>query len=313
MKIKKMLLFVAPLILILCAALSCNTSVQVAGDISDSLGRTITFDYIPQRIISTAPSSTEILYALGLGDKVVGVSNLCDHPEEVATKYSVDDGTMVGDAFGMNLETMVALEPDFVLGFGYNQLDWVLKLESQGIPVVILAPNDIGELLEDIELIGTITGAEAEAKDLTDEMRAELDDISTKVEAKTTEGDRPTVLFETGYWSGIWTTGAGSFVSNLIHLAGGTDIGISVSAGNPLISMEYISEQDPDLIILGDSPWETAETVIARGGAWLELTAVDQEKIYEIDADLVSRNGPRVIDGIKALVSIIHPDIELEA
>jgi iron complex transport system substrate-binding protein len=76
--------------------------------------------------------------------------------------------------------------------------------------------------------------------------------------------------------------------------------------------MEYISEQDPDMIILGDAPWETKESVIARGGAWLELTAVDQEKIYDIDADLVSRNGPRIIDGIKALVTIIHPDIELE-
>jgi iron complex transport system substrate-binding protein len=120
------------------------------------------------------------------------------------------------------------------------------------------------------------------------------------------------VLFETGYWNGIWTTGAGSFVSNLIYLAGGTDIGIAVSSGNPLISMEYISEQDPDLIILGDSPWETKESVMARGGAWLELTAVEEERIYDIDADLYSRNGPRVVNGIKALVSIIHPDIELE-
>ena len=151
-----------------------------------------------------------------------------------------------------------------------------------------------------------------EAKELTADMRAELNDISTKVKAKTAEGVRPTVLFETGYWNGIWTTGAGSFVSNLIYLAGGTDIGIAVSSGNPLISMEYISEQDPDLIILGDAPWETTETVIARGGAWLELTAVEDEKIYDIDADLYSRNGPRVVDGLKALVRIIHPDIEME-
>jgi iron complex transport system substrate-binding protein len=313
MNLKRILGLIAPLILILCTALSCNTAVKVAGEVSDSLGRTITFDTIPQKIISTAPSSTEILYALGLGDKVVGVSNVCDYPEEVTAKYSKDDGTMVGDAFGMNLEAMIALEPDFVLGFGYNQLDWVLKLETQGIPVVILAPNNINDLLTDIELIGKITGVEETAKELTADMRTELDDITTKVKAKTAAGTRPTVLFETGYWNGIWTTGAGSFVSNLIYLAGGTDIGISVSSGNPLISMEYISEQDPDLIILGDAPWETAETVIARGGAWLELTAVDDEKIYDINADLYSRNGPRIIDGLKALVGIIHPDIELEA
>ncbi len=312
MNLKKALWLIAPLILMLCTTLSCNTAVKVAGDVSDSLGRTITFDTIPERIVSVAPSSTEILYALGLGDRVVGVSNVCDYPVEVTTKYSKDDGTMVGDAFGMNLEAMIALEPDFVLGFGYNQLDWVLKLESQGIPVVILAPNNIDDLLTDIELIGKITGVEETAKELTADMRTELDDITTKVKVKTAAGVRPTILFETGYWNGIWTTGAGSFVSNLINLAGGTDIGISVSSGNPLISMEYITEQDPDMIILGDSPWETKETVIARGGAWLQLTAVDQEKIYDLDADLVSRNGPRVIDGIKALVNIIHPDIELE-
>jgi len=312
MNLKRVIGLIVPLILILFTAPSCNTAVKVAGDISDSLGRTITFDSIPQRIISTAPSSTEILYALGLGDKVVGVSNLCDYPEEVTTKYSKNAGTMVGDAFGMNLEAMIALDPDFVLGFGYNQLDWVLKLETQGIPVVILAPNNIDDLLSDIELIGKITGVEETAKELTADMMAELNDISTKVKAKTAEGVRPTVLFETGYWNGIWTTGAGSFVSNLIYLAGGTDIGIAVSSGNPLISMEYISEQDPDLIILGDSPWETKESVMARGGAWLELTAVEEERIYDIDADLYSRNGPRVVNGIKALVSIIHPDIELE-
>jgi len=313
MNLKKALWIIVPLILILSSTLACNTTTQVAGDVSDSLGRTITFDTIPERIISTAPSSTEILYALGLDDKVVGVSNLCDYPEEVKTKYSVDDGTMVGDAFGMNLEAMIALNPDFILGFGYNKLDWVLKLETAGIPVVILAPNNINDLLEDIELIGRITGVEETAKELTANMREELDYINTKVKAKTATGTRPTVLFETGYWNGIWTTGAGSFVSNLIYLAGGTDIGIAVSSGNPLISMEYISEQDPDLIILGDAPWETKETVIARGGAWLELTAVDQEKIYDIDADLYSRNGPRVIEGLKALVNIIHPDIDLEA
>ena len=312
MNLKKALWLIAPLILMLCTAVSCNTAAKVAGDVSDSLGRTITFDTIPERIVSVAPSSTEILYALGLGDRVVGVSNVCDYPVEVTTKYSKDDGTMVGDAFGMNLEAMIALEPDFVLGFGYNQLDWVLKLESQGIPVVILAPNNIDDLLTDIELIGKITGVEETAKELTADKRTELDDITTKVKVKTAAGVRPTILFETGYWNGIWTTGAGSFVSNLINLAGGTDIGISVSSGNPLISMEFITEQDPDMIILGDSPWETKETVIARGGAWLQLTAVDQEKIYDLDADLVSRNGPRVIDGIKALVNIIHPDIELE-
>jgi len=311
--LKRVMGLIAPLILILCTALSCNTAVKVAGEVSDSLGRTITFDAIPQRIISTAPSSTEILYALGLGDKVVGVSNVCDYPDEVKTKYSKDAGTMVGDAFGMNLEAMIALEPDFVLGFGYNQLDWVLKLETQGIPVVILAPNNIDDLLTDIELIGKITGVEETAKELAADMRTELDDISTKVKAKTAAGTRPTVMFETGYWNGIWTTGAGSFVSNLIYLAGGTDIGIAVSSGNPLISMEYITEQDPDLIILGDAPWETKETVIARGGAWLELAAVEDEKIYDINADLYSRNGPRIIDGLKALVGIIHPDIELEA
>jgi iron complex transport system substrate-binding protein len=190
MNLKKTFWLIAPLILILISALSCNTSVKVAGDISDSLGRTVTFDAIPQRIISTAPSSTEILYALGLEDKVVGVSNLCDYPEKVTTKYSEDDGTMVGDAFGMNLEAMIALNPDFVLGFGYNQLDWVLKLETQGIPVVILAPNNINDLLADIELIGKITGAEETAKELTAEMRTELDDISTKVNTGTAYGLR---------------------------------------------------------------------------------------------------------------------------
>lgn len=314
MHLKRLIGFVMPFILIVCANLSCTTAVQVAGNIEDDLYRTMNFQSIPERIVSVAPSNTEILFALGLGNKVVGVTNWCNYPDEVNDRCDQEEGTegkllRIGDAFGINMESVISLEPDVVFGFGYNVPTWATQLEDLGIPVVIFAPQDIEDVLNNVELTGKICGVEQKAKQLTTQMRAEFEVIVTKTAYVTPVS----VFFETGYYNGIWTTGKNSFIGNLIRLAGGTDIGAAVPEGYPIISLEYIVDQDPDIIILGDAPWESKETVIARGGAWSGLSAVRDGKIYEIDADLISRNGPRIIEALKALVEIMHPEIDLQS
>jgi iron complex transport system substrate-binding protein len=313
MNFKKAMGLIAPLILILLSALSCNPAAKIAGDITDDLDRAVSFDTIPQKVVCLAPSNTEILFALGLSDSVVGVSDFCNYPEEVDTRSALEDGAegkiaRVGNAFAVNIEAIVALNPDLVIGFGYNLPTYVEQLDDQGITVIILAPESIDDILADIELVGTIMGVNEEATQLTDQIKQELATIT----AKTALASRPTVFCETGYGGGIWTTGSGSFVSNLVMLAGGTDIGVAVSKSNPSISMEYIVAADSDMIILADAPWVTPDDVKARGGAWDGLTAVQNDKIYEVDADVVSRNGPRVVEGVMALLEIIHPDIYAE-
>jgi iron complex transport system substrate-binding protein len=314
MKLKKATGIIVPFIVILLSALSCNTAVKVAGGITDDLDRTINFDTIPQKVISLAPSNTEILFALGLDDSVVGISDFCDYPDQVNTRSALEDGAVgkiarVGNAFAVNIEAIVALNPDLVIGFGYNMPYYVEPLESQGLTVLILGPESIDDIMANIELVGTIMGIYKTAVELTSQLR---DDLAT-ITAKTALVSRPGVFCETGFGGGIWTTGSGSFVSNLVMLAGGTDIGVAVSKSNPNISMEYIVAANPDMIILADAPWVTPADVKARGGAWDSLTAVQNNKIYEVvDANVVSRNGPRVVEGVMALLEIIHPDIYAE-
>jgi len=288
-------------------------AIVIPSQITDDLGRTIDIDGAPQKIVSLAPSNTEILFTLGLGDSVVGVSDFCNYPEEVNTRSALADGTTgkiarTGNAFAVNIEAIVALEPDMVIAFGYNLPTYVEQLEALGLTVMVLGPENIDGILANIELVGSITGLGQQAKELTDQIR---DDLAT-ITAKTALVSRPTVFCETGYGGGIWTTGSGSFVSNLIMLAGGTDIGVGVSKNNPNISLEYLVAADSEMIILADAPWVSATDVKARGGAWNDLAAVQNDKIYDIDADIISRNGPRVVEGIMALLEIIHPDIYAE-
>jgi len=288
-------------------------AIVIPSQITDDLGRIIDIDGAPEKIVSLAPSNTEILFALGLGDSVVGVSDFCNYPQEVNTRSALADGNAgkiarVGNAFAVNIEAIAALEPDMVMVFGYNLPTYVEQLETLGLTVIVLGPESIEDILANIELVGSITGLGQEAKELTDQLKADLAIIT----AETALVSRPTVFCETGYGGGIWTTGSGSFVSNLIMLAGGTDIGVGVSKNNPNISLEYLVAADSEMIILADAPWVTASDVKARGGAWNDLSAVQNDKIYDIDADVISRNGPRVVEGIMALLEIIHPDIYAE-
>ena len=313
MNFKKLLGLMLPIILLVVSITACATPVAVAGDINDDLGRTLTFDTVPEKIVSLAPSNTEILFALGLGDNVVGVSDFCNYPEEVNTRSALEDGAdgkiaRVGNAFAVNIEAITALEPDLVIAFGYNLPAYVEQLEGLGLTVMVLGPESIDDIMSDIELVGTIMDVTKTAEELTAQLRADLATIT----AKTALVSRPTVFCETGYGGGIWTTGSGSFVSNLIMLAGGTDVGVGVSKNNPNVSLEYLVAADSEMIILADAPWVTASDVKARGGAWDNLAAVQNDKIYDIDADIISRNGPRVVEGIMAMLEIIHPDIYAE-
>ncbi len=143
--------------------------------ITDDLDRTVTVAQIPQRIVSLSPSNTEILFALGLGDKVVGVTDFCDYPEELLSKIDAGEIQRVGAPWpSFSLETIVSLDPDLAFAVGETVPDYVNDLEGLGIPVVILQPHDIDDILQDIELVGEITGKETEAEELIDGMEAHM-------------------------------------------------------------------------------------------------------------------------------------------
>jgi iron complex transport system substrate-binding protein len=269
----------------------------------DDAGRTVEIAKTPQRIISLAPSNTEILFALGLGDKVVGVTDFCDYPEEAKAIEKVG-------GIEPNMEKIVALKPDLVLAIGGSpaQVEKATEMEKLGLAVLVLEPADIEGIMANIELVGKATGAEKEASELVAEMRKRLNNITAKTKGAKS---KPKVFFELDATdpSKPYTPGPGSFIDALITLAGGSNIGASAKMQWAQLSTEEIIAQDPEVIVLGDANYGvTAEMVKARPG-WSVITAVKNGAIYPIDDVLISRPGPRIIDGLEALARIIHPEL----
>jgi iron complex transport system substrate-binding protein len=302
-------LVVALTLMTACTTTPASTPTPTPGPITitDDLNRTVTVAEIPQRIVSLSPSNTEILFALDLGDKVVGVTDFCDYPEDLLAKIDAGEIRRVGAPWpSFSLETIVSLDPDLAFAVGETVPDYVNDLESLGIPVVILQPHDIDDILQDIELVGEITGKETEADELIDEMEAHMVSTGTITASANTT---PTVFYELDAFNPAlpWTAGSGTFVDILISLAVGENIASAVE-GWTTFDLEDLITSDPDMIILGDYPWVSPEDVMAREG-WGTLRAIQNGSIYPINVDLVSRPGPRIFDGLEDMAKIIHPEL----
>ena len=290
------------LTLVMGCAQATPTVALPAVTVLDDAQRTVEITGVPERIISLAPSNTEVLFALGLGDKVVGVTDLCDYPEEAQEIERVG-------FIEINLEKIVDLEPDLVLYIGgAAQLENTQTMEDLGLTVLVLAPSDIEDIFADIELVGHVTGTEDEAADLASELRARMDEVLSRV----AQAERqPVVFYELDATDPTrpWTAGPGSFIDALITMAGGVNLGASAEMEWAQFSTEEVIAQDPEIIILGDANYGvTAESVEERPG-WGVITAVKAGAIYPIDDTLVSRPGPRIVDGLEELARIIHPEL----
>ena len=308
MKLFRLLVAIAVIVVLGLTACSQTSTVHIPSTPSstpytDDLGRTVQITGIPQRIISLSPSNTEILFALGLGEKVVGTDDYSDYP--AAAKQL----THVGSTYpSFSLESIVSLEPDIAIAFGYTLPDYVSQIESLGIPVIVLAPKDITGVMSDIELIGQITGSSVQAEKLTSDMNNSLNDIEAKIKGTTT----PRVLWEFDATDPTkpWVAGPGSFNDVLIALAGGQNIGASGPTSSWQMNSEDIIKADPQIIILDDFQFgTTVDSVLARPG-WASITAVKENAVYPItDSNLTDRPGPRIIDGLELLAKIIHPEL----
>jgi iron complex transport system substrate-binding protein len=280
-----------------------GAAVPESGSVVDDAGRAVEIISNPQRLVSLAPSNTEILFALGLGDKVVGVTDFCDYPEEAQSIEKVG---------GMehNLEKIVALNPDLVLAIGGSpaQVEKATEMEKLGLTVLVLEPGDIEGIMANVELVGKATGAEKEANQLAAQMQKRFDDITTKAKGA---GSSPTVFFELDATdpSKPYTPGPGSFIDALISLAGGSNIGASAKMQWAQLSTEEIIAQDPKVIVLGDANYGVTVEMVKERPGWSVITAVKNGAIYPIDDILISRPGPRIIDGLEALARIIHPEL----
>jgi len=264
----------------------------------DDYGRTVTFDKVPQRIVSAAPSPTEILFAVGAGAQMVGVDDYSDYPAATANL------TKVG-SYSLNVETIIALEPDLIVGSDLVPRVQLEQLEDQGIPYVLFADRTLEDIFKTIRLAGIITGHVDQADDVATSLSLRVDALKAKTLAENVS--KPKVYVE--YYE-YWTYGPGSFGDDLIALAGGTNIAHNASSEYPNVESEFVIAQDPDVIVytIGVMSSTTADSIAARPG-WDNITAVKNDDIYSIDDNLMSRYGPRIVDALEQLAAIVHPEL----
>ncbi len=269
----------------------------------DGMEREVVLPGPAQRIVSIAPSNTEILFAIGAGDQVVGRDEVSDYPLEALEVASI--GSTYGE---LNTEAILALEPDLVLAATITSPEQVQTLEVLGIPVFLLAnPEDFSGLLENIKLVGILTGHEAEAEALAAGLDARIEAVTQKA----TDAELVSVFYEVDGTdpTAPWTTGAGTFQDVLIGLVGGENIAVDI-AGWGQMSLEMIVTRDPRVVIFGEGPWvpTTVESYSDRSG-WGEIAAVVDGRVYGIDTNWVDRPGPRLVDALEEMAVMIHPEL----
>ncbi len=271
--------------------------------VADDLGRNVTIVSQPQSIISLAPSNTEILFALELGDRVMAVSEYCNYPLEAQNKIKI------GGFSAINIEKVVDLRPDLVLATGGVQEVVVEELERLGLTVIALDAKNIEDVLKNIRLVGKAAGQLKAAEKLTVSLEQRIKAVTDKTE-NLPESQRARVFYEVQD-EPLMTAGPGTFIDDLIHLAGGVNIASDAAAKYPVYSLETLIERNPEVVIIsfwhGSIP-ASVEGVKSRK-RWQNVEAVKNNRVYGINADIVSRPGPRIVDALEELASYIHPEL----
>lgn len=280
------------------AASAAPSAAAFPATLKDFQDRTVTIAARPARLVSIGPSNTEFLFALGAGDRVVGVDDFSDEPA-AATKVEKVGGVKV------NLEKVVSLRPDLVVTLKLSD-GTIERIAGAGIPVLVVDPQGLGDVSRTAILLGRAVGANGEK--LAADIDAKVQQVKQKVAGGTT---KPRVFHEVDATdpSKPFTVGPGSFIHDLIVLAGGTNVAAGAGSAYPQLSLEEIVRADPEIIVLGDADYGTTpEQVSARTG-WSGLSAVKNKKVFPVSGNLVSRPGPRVGDAAEAYAKILHPEV----
>jgi len=270
----------------------------------DDLGNSIEFADYPQRIVSISPSTTEILFAIGAGDKVVGRDDYSVNPDEALEVTSV--GALWSD---LPTEAILALEPDLVVAAQIISEDQVQALRGLGLNVYWQAnPTTYEDLWKNLRNFGKLTDHENETEALIVELDARVKTVQEKVAPLS---DHPTVFYELDATdpSAPWTTGAGTFIDYIIANAGGSNAVSDIEGDYIQISTEELIAANPDVILLADAPYGVTPEAVAERPGWDAITAVANGALYPIDPNIMSVPGPRLVDALEETAKILHPDV----
>lgn len=271
--------------------------------ITDQLGRTAALDKPPQRIISLAPSNTEILYALELAERVVAVTDYCSYPLEAEAKPTI------GGFSTPNIEEIMASSPDLILATSIHETKIIPQLEGKGLTVLALNPKTIDAVLGAILLTGKVAGVEKNAAELVDGMRQRIKAVTDRTAGLMPE-QRPRAFYIVWH-DPLQTAGSGTLQDELIQKAGGTNIaqGLTDYAN---ISLEVVVRDNPEVIIAGVGHGSGQDQTFQYAQTEPRLRDTDarrNSRIYAIDSDLTSRPGPRIVEGLEQLAQFIHPEL----
>jgi iron complex transport system substrate-binding protein len=271
---------------------------------TDDLGNAIVLAGTAQRIVSLAPSITEILFEIGAGAQVVGRTDYCDYPEEAKALPSI--GGFSSES--ISVETIISLEPDLVIGGSTYQAEVIKALQDAGIPAFVSQPANLSKIADSLSLFGKITGHVDEAATVANEMNARIDAVRAAV-ATIPADQQPTVFYEVWH-EPLMSSNGSTVVGELINIAGGVNIFADLPDEYPTISVEQIVEVDPQFIIGPSSHGDqmTAEVIGAREG-WGSLSAVKNNAIYIVDGNIVSHSSPRIVIVLEEFAKILHPDL----
>lgn len=264
--------------------------------VTDDVGNKIELRKPAKKVVSLAPANTEIVFALGKGDNLVGVTSYCDYPPEAKKKEKV------GDFANPNVEKILSLNPEVVLATGGIQQEVTKKLLESGIKVFVVDPKNFDQLYVDIEKVGKLLGAEEKAAEIVEEMKRTVEEVKAKVSGLR----KPKVFFEI-YSQPLMTAGKGTFINEMIELAGGINLGASAGVGYPQYSLEKLVKDNPEVYIAVKGSMSNPGDIKKRSG-FSDLKAVKENKVFVVDDNLVTRPGPRLTKGLLEVAKAIHPE-----
>lgn len=311
MKDMKRILYLLGLIILMASFTACSSKKGIDNEeidinqeikdnyypitITDKFENKIIIEEEPETVISFSPELVEIMYALNIGDKLIGRSYYCDYPEEVLEVLDM------GDLFNLNIENIVESNPDLVLLSSMASLEIVETLNNQGIKVLALdADTNLDGVYEYINTLGKVFNREEKSEELSSKMKAEINQIYEKVK----DLEKPTVYFVVGFGEFDSTATGDTFTGQLLELAGA--VNAARDGKNWMYSIEQLVEKDPDVLIC--SKYNDAKSQIMLTEGYKDLTAIKGNKLFEVDENIFYRQGPRIVDAIKVLAEYLHPE-----
>lgn len=279
--------------------------------VTDDEGYTTNLTAVPQRIISLAPACTQILFAIGDGGKVVGVTDYDNYPYNFSAWIAAGNMTSIGGYSTPNMEAIASLHPDLIVSDSIN--DALLpNMRNLGYKVIVVNPTSIAGVYQDINLVGKATGAETAAAKVVANMTSTISNIEAKIAAANI-ATKPKVYYE--IWSDpLMSTGSTTWINDVIDKAGGTNIFGNVTQQYPTVSSETVVSLNPDVILLPTNmgtgtPFYGSVAAVKAQAGWSIINAVKNNRIYVIDQDLFAEPGPRVADQVYAVAQCLYPQL----